>query len=224
MTTRTGTDLVSTDEDFLRPTYFIDSDHDDIVTFAREVTADAASEGERATALFAAVRDGIRYNPFFISQDTADYRASSVLTGGANWCVPKAVLLAAAARSVGIACKLGFSDVRNHLTTPKLEALMGTDLFVYHGYVEWLVEGTWNKVTPAFNSELCVRSGVSPLDFRVGHDALLHEFNGVGDHYMQYVSERGTYADLPLEQILQTLRATYPGAVFGSPDQADEQF
>ena len=216
--------MARTDNPLLRATYFVDSEHDAIKTFTARVTADAAGEGQRATALFAAVRDKIRYNPYSISQEPADYRASSVLSGGANWCVPKAVLLAATARAAGIPCKLGFADVRNHLSTPKLQALMGTDLFVYHGYVEWLVEGSWNKVTPAFNSELCARSGVSPLEFEAGHDAVLHEFAGDGHLYMQYVRDRGTFVDLPLEEILAALRTTYQGRVNSSMNHDAEEF
>lgn len=216
--------MTATDNSLLRATFFLDSEHDAIKKFTRQVTSDAASDGQRATALFAAVRDEIRYNPYSISQEPADYRASSVLTGGANWCVPKAVLLAATARAAGIPCRLGFADVRNHLSTPKLQALMGTDLFVYHGYVEWLVEGTWNKVTPAFNSELCARSGVSPLEFEVGHDALMHEFAGDGHQYMQYVRDRGTFIDLPLEEILTAIRTTYQGRVIGLMNHTGEEF
>lgn len=114
-----------------------------------------ATAGEQAAALFVAVRDEIRFDPYSNSQEAADYRASWVLGGPSNWCVPKAVLLAAAARASGIPCKLGCADVRSHLTTPKLEALMGTDLFLYHGYVEWLVEDSGSKVTPASNRALC---------------------------------------------------------------------
>ena len=31
---------------------------------------------------------------------------------------------------------LGFADVRNHLTSPRLRATMGTDIFAFHGYTD----------------------------------------------------------------------------------------
>ena len=72
--------------------------------------------------LFYAVRDGFRYDPYNVDHEPADFRASSVVVSPSNWCVPKSVLLTAAARSQGIPARLGFADVRNHLTSEKLKA------------------------------------------------------------------------------------------------------
>lgn len=206
-------------EIFLQSTFFVDSESDAVKDFAARATWGAATAGEQAAALIVAVRDEIRYDPYCVSQEAADYRASRILGSPSNWCVPEVVLLAAAARASGIPCKLGFADVRNRLTTPKLEALMGTDLFVYHGYVEWLVEGSWSKVTPAFNSALCARHGVSPLSFEVGHHALMHEFDGAGHRYMEYVQDHGTFLDLPFDEIISAIQMTYGGRLVGSTTQ-----
>ncbi|WP_233357585.1 transglutaminase-like domain-containing protein, partial [Vibrio cholerae] len=65
----------------------------------------------------------------------ADYRASEILKTPSAFCVPEAILLTAAMRAAGIPAAIGFADVRNHLNSPKLTELMGTDLFIYHGYV-----------------------------------------------------------------------------------------
>ena len=51
----------------------------------------------------------------------------------------------------GIAARLGFADVRNHLTSERLRRTMGTDLFIFHGYTEIWLDGRWVKATPAFN-------------------------------------------------------------------------
>ena len=68
-----------------------------------------------------------------------DYRASRIAGRASNFCVPKAILLTAALRAAGIPAAVGFGDVKNHLNSPKLSDLMGTDLFIYHGYVAlWL--------------------------------------------------------------------------------------
>jgi transglutaminase-like putative cysteine protease len=123
--------------------------------------------------------------------------------------VQKSVALTAAARAAGIPSRLGFADVRNHLSTERLRAAMGTDLFIWHGYSTFFVGGRWTKASCAFNAELCARFGVPPLDFDGTNDALLHPYDGDGSRYMEYVSDRGVYTDLPLEEMLADLSATY---------------
>jgi len=86
--------------------------------------------------------------------------------------VQKAILLAASARASGLRVASGFADVRNHLATKKILDRMGTDIFVFHGYAELCVEGTWLKATPVFNQSLCARFGVRPLDFDGRSDAI----------------------------------------------------
>ena len=71
-----------------------------------------------------------------------DYRASRIAGEAIEFCVPKAILLTAALRAAGIPAAVGFADVRNHLNSPKLAELMGTDLFIYHGYVALWLDGT----------------------------------------------------------------------------------
>jgi transglutaminase-like putative cysteine protease len=132
------------------------------------VTAGASDPRERAVALYYAVRDGIRYDPYSVQAAPQAYRASSIVQAPAAFCVPKAILLAAAARDIGIPARLGFADVRNHLASEKLRARMGTDLFVFHGYTDLYLDGGWRKATPAFNRELCSRFGVPPSVRRHG--------------------------------------------------------
>ncbi len=191
-------------------TAFIDSQDPVVREFAQNAIAGAPSEREQVRRLFAAVRDEIRYDPYSVSSDAGDYRASAVIERRVGYCVPKAVVLAAAARSLGIPARLGFSDVRNHLQSPRLAELMETDVFVFHGYTELYLEGAWRKATPAFNASLCVRFGVAPLEFDGTQDALLHEFTGDGSRHMEYVRDRGVYVDLPLARILAEFAATYP--------------
>ena len=142
---------------------FVDSDHPDVVAFAEEATAGATTDREKAVALFYAVRDRIRYDPYVISSnDPEAYRASRVLRDGVSYCIPKSVLLCAAARAVGLTARLGFADVRNHLNSPKLrERLGGSDLFVWHGYTEFLLNGRWVKVTSAGIVEKAIPLDVS---------------------------------------------------------------
>ena len=117
-------------------TAFIDAGHPDIRAFAERSVAGTTTDRERISRLFTAVRDGIRYDPYQLSYDPQDYVASNIISRGAAFCIPKAVVLTAAARSLGIPARLGFSDVKNHLQSPKLAQRMRTDVFVFHGYSE----------------------------------------------------------------------------------------
>jgi transglutaminase-like putative cysteine protease len=214
------------DDQLTRPTWFIDSDSAVVGKFVDQaldgVSGDDATTS--AVALFQAVRDGFRYDPYEVSRDRADYRASAIVGTTSNWCVPKAVLLTAAARRAGIPARLGFADVRNHLTSDKLEARMGTDVFYWHGYSELLLGDRWFKVSSAFNIELCERFGVKVLDFDGTDDALMHAYDQTGRRHMEYVSERGSYDDLPLDEMLADFDVLYPELVSspndGEPDEA----
>jgi transglutaminase-like putative cysteine protease len=209
--------------EYLQPGRFVDSAHPAVIDFARQ-HAQGAGERERAVALYYAVRDTIRYNPFqnFMADDA--YRASACLERSLGWCVSKAALLAGAARAVGIPARVGFADVKNHLTTPELTAKMGTDLFVYHGYSELRLDGRWIKATPAFNLSLCQRFRVKPLEFDGREDSIFHPFDEDDRRHMEYVRWRGEYADVPAEEIKRVFRETYPELFNLGPAAAQRQF
>src|SRR5574341_1715193 len=118
-------------EEYLKPTAYVDSDAASIVAFAERVTGAAPGPVDRAVALYHAVRDEIVYTPYCDFRSVETYRASACLARGSGFCVAKSALLAAAARASGIAARVGFADVKNHLCTPRLRALMGTDVFYY---------------------------------------------------------------------------------------------
>ena len=199
------------DPSFLAPGVYVDSDHPDIIAFAREAIGDATSDAEKTARLFRAVREKLRYDPYTIRFDPRDYAASAILKCERTYCIPKAVLLAAAARAVGLPARLGFADVKNHLSSSKLIESLGSDLFAWHGYVEIWVDGTPYKLAPAFNASLCARFGVPPLDFdpATPADALLQPFDGAGNRYMEYVADRGMFIDLPFQEILSTFERLY---------------
>jgi transglutaminase-like putative cysteine protease len=208
----------------LTATAFIDATHPVVQAFAQRAVGDAATIQERVSRVFTAVRDEIRYDPYRLSYEPEDYVASNVISRGAAFCVPKAVLLTAVARSLGIPARLGFSDVKNHLQSPKLAERMGTDVFVFHGYSELYVHAAWRKATPAFNAELCARFGVPPLSFDGSADALLHPFSAGGSAYMEYIHDRGAYDDLPLGPMLEAFARAYPGFGIGEASDADPAF
>lgn len=160
------------------PGEYVDSDHPAVEAFARAAAPADAGARDIASRLYTAVRDGIRYNPYVSMRSPESYRASSVLAAGNGYCVGKAALYAAACRVHGIPARVGFADVRNHLTTEKLRQSMGSDLFTWHGFTEVFVDGAWRKATPTFNDTLCAKLGVKPLDFDGHADALLHPAQG----------------------------------------------
>ena len=197
------------DPSWLAPTWFIDSDDEAVADFAAAAAGDATEPTEVAVRLFYAVRDGFRYDPYDVDHEPGAFRASTVVSSSSNWCVPKSVLLTAAARQRGIPARLGFADVRNHLTSEKLSAQMGTDLFAWHGYSELLLGDRWFKLSTAFNIELCQRFGVKTLDFDGTDDALMHPFDVAGNRHMEYVNQRGSFDDLPLDRILADFATIY---------------
>ena len=208
----------------LTPTAFINSDHPLVVEFASEAVGDATEPVERAKRLYVAVRDGVRYDPHSINFDPNCYVASNVIGAPGAYCIPKAVLLCAAARALGQPAMLGFADVRNHLTTEKLQRAMGTDLFIYHGYAALYLNGRWLKVTPTFNVELCERFGVPAMEFDGENDALLHAYDRDGRRHMEYVTDRGMFEDLPFDEIRTEFRTHYPEMMSDSWDRGGSRF
>jgi hypothetical protein len=47
------------------------------------------------------------------------------------------------------------------------------------------------------------------LDFDGHTDALMHPFDESGNRHMEYVNERGSFADMPLEEMLATFADVY---------------
>ena len=209
--------------EYLSPGRYIDSGHGRVRAFADE-NVKGATERERAVALYYAVRDKIRYNPFLDFSKADAFRASAVLESGQGFCIGKAALLAACARAAGIEARVGFADVKNHLTTPRLAETMGSDLFVYHGYTELRLGGRWVKATPAFNLALCQRFRVKPLEFDGREDSIFHPFDEDERRHMEYLRDRGVYADVPVEKIQQAFREAYPKFYSLGADAAKETF
>ena len=210
-----------TAEEALSATHYVDSDHPDVRDWAADVVRGQATPRDRAVALFYAVRDGVRYDPYVSSPDPGDYRASVIVGQDRNWCVPKSILLTAGARAAGVPSLLGFADVRNHLASEKLLAQVGTDLFAFHGYSLFLLDGRWVKATSAFNIEMCTRFGVKPIEFDGVNDSFYHEFDVEGRHHMEYVRHRGEFVEFPWEEMCRVFEEVYgsrPGIDPGTHD------
>ena len=194
----------------LTATAMVESDHPDIRRFAEQNSKSGAPAIDNAVSLYYAVRDGFRYDPYSIDLSERGLSATHVLTSGRGWCVNKAVLLAACCRAIGIPARLGYADVRNHLSTERMRKQMGTDLFVWHGYTSILLNDKWMKATPAFNVELCEKFRLRPLEFTGLEDSIYHPFDLDGQKHMEYVTFRGEFTDVPLQQILEDMDKYYP--------------
>jgi len=196
--------------EYLSAGRFIDSDAANVVEFAQDATAGAHDDADRIKRLYHAVRDGIVYDPYVDLSDPANFRASSVLSAKRGFCIGKAALLAAAARAIGIPARVGYADVRNHMTSPRLYEKIKTDVFTWHSYADIALDGQWAKATPAFDLALCQRAGVMPLDFDGKEDSLFQPFDTSGRRHMEYLKDRGTFADVPFDEIQTDFRVHYP--------------
>lgn len=203
--------LAPPDDRYRLPNAFVDSDHPLVVAYAERHRA--ADDVETAVALYYAVRDGFRYTPYEVSLVPEGFRASEVVQRSfqrGGHCIDKALLLAACARAVGIPSRLHFANVRNHIGTAKLEAALGTDLLVFHGYAELFLEGRWVAATPAFNRELCELLRVPPLEWDGRHDSIFQAFAPDGSQLMEYVHDHGSFPDVPFTLMMSEWRKHYP--------------
>src|SRR5579872_2586594 len=189
------------ENDYLHATPFIDADDAAVQDFARKAVGAAQTVKEKALALYSAVRDSVQYDPYLDFLDPAVFRASDVLRAGRGFCVGKSALLTAAARASGVPARPGYADVRNHLTSKRLQERVG-DTFIWHSYTELKIDGKWVKCTPAFDKDLCERAKIKPLDFDGVNDSLFHPFDQAGRRHMEYLQDRGTFADVPFETIV----------------------
>ncbi len=199
------------DPKYLKSADFINSAADNIIRFAESAVDPGQTQREQAVALYYRVRDGIRYTPYLDYGDPEMYRASCVLSNGYGFCISKASLLAACGRALGIPSRVGFADVMNHLNTPRLRKMNGGDLMRWHAFTEFYLQDKWVKCTPAFNLELCTKFRVKPLEFNGTDDSIFHPFDADQRKHMEYVHERGSFADIPFSAITATYKKYNPG-------------
>lgn len=197
-------------DEYLKSTYFLDCESETVRAFAAQAAGIAGTDREKAVRLYYAVRDEIRYDPYNIDFTREGFRAGTIISRRCGYCVAKAVALCAAARACSIPARLGFADVKNHLTTERLKKMLNTDTFFYHGFTEMFIDGKWVKATPTFNLSLCRRFGVKALDFDGAADALLHPFDSRGQKHMEYIRYHGSFSDLPHDLILEMFHRFYP--------------
>lgn len=196
---------------YLKPTYFLDCDSKTMIDYVNSILdGTESSDIEKAIKLFYAVRDDIVYDLFGFEIMSRYMKASYILTKGSGYCVSKSIVLATAARIAGIPSRLGFADVVNHLNPGKLHELLQTDIFAFHGFAELYLEGKWVKATPSFDYKLCINSGYFVPEFDGRHDTTYPAFDKAGNRHMEYISYYGSYPDLPVEKLLDSVKKHYP--------------
>jgi transglutaminase-like putative cysteine protease len=205
--------VVTSIEDYLKPTATIDCDNQLITEKACNLTKGANDTAAKAKNLFYWVRDEIEYNPLVPLEIFECYRASETLKRRVGFCVEKAAVLAAFARAVGIPARLHFADIRNYLVSPRLLEVMGTNLFSYHGYAELHIGKKWVKATPAFDLKMCREHRIIPVEFDGRHHALLHSHNSDGKLQIEYVKDHGHRVDVPVAEIMAAWLQEYGIAV-----------
>jgi len=210
--------------EYLGATPTIDSDHPAVVEFAQENSRGRDSQIDNAISLYYAVRDDFRYDPYRLDLSFNGMKASTTVKLKHGWCVTKSILLAACCRVIGIPSRLGFADVRNHLSTERMRQAMETDVFHWHGYTSLFLEDQWVKATPAFNRELCEKFEIGTLEFNGRADSLYHPFDLTGQKHMEYIREIGEFADLPLEQMSREMHEKYPKLMSASHESFESDF
>jgi transglutaminase-like putative cysteine protease len=136
-------------------------------------------------------------------------KASNLLTRNHGYCVEKAILYAAVLRYVNIPSRLFFGNVRNHIATERLEAILKSNVLVFHGCTEVFLNEKWVKATPAFNLSLCQKLNVEALEFDGTENSLFQQYDKNGNLFMEYLHEYGSFDDLPFDLYLSELKKHY---------------
>jgi len=197
-------------QDYLSETEYFDFNHPDVQAYAQQVLQGETDPVKQAVKLYYAVRDDIAYNPYVFSLDPNTLKASYCLREQVSYCIPKAVLLGALARAVGIPSRLGLADIKNHIASPQLIEYLRSEIFVMHGLTELYLNGKWVKATPAFNLALCEKLDVAALEFDGKTDSVFQEYNLDGSRHIEYVNDHGSFSDVPLWLLQKSVAEAYP--------------
>ena len=195
---------------YLKPTFFIDSDSEKIKTMANNLESSSNSKKELSIQTFEFVRDNIPYTiKDFQIDSRARFKASSVLDAQRGFCITKSILLVALLRANNIPARLHFADIINHRSTQHFRELMGgTNVFIFHGYAEVFLD-KWYKLTPSFESSLCKKHDYPLCVFTGTNDAILKTHDLKGRLFVDYIKDRGVYADLPFDDMVQAFLEFY---------------
>lgn len=209
------TNLTTSFEETLKPTFFLDYEQPLIKEKVKELIEGIPEDDDigKAVKLFYFVRDQIRYSVRNTreSYNKENWKSSLTLKTGFAFCIPKSILLASLARAVGIPSRLHYVDIVNHMTSERLKKDMGSNIFIFHGFVELFLDGHWVEANCAFDKELCLRKNFPAVNFDGKRDGLFAATNKDGKQFVEYIKDRGIYNDAPHQEIMQTWAIEYPG-------------
>ena len=207
--------LMTSIQEYLQPTEFLDFDKKKVSNKAFDIIDGLKSEKEKAITLFYWVRDEIRYNMSAFYMIKGNFKASVTLRRGYGFCVSKAVLLSSFARAVGIPARVHLADIRNNKVPQEIIDLLGTNIFYYHGYSELYIDQKWIKATPVFDKITAFKAGFLPVvEFDGINDGILSKFDPDGKLFIEYVKDRGVFAELPYDEMDRDIRKKYYKHVF----------
>ena len=196
-------------QQYLQPTEFFDFHKKRVQEKALEITKGLNTEKERAIRLFYWVRDKIIYRQgsFYLTKST--FKASTNLRRGYGFCVSKAILLSTFARAVNIPARIHLCDIINHKIPQKVIDYMKTNIFYIHGYSELYLNSRWVKLTPAFDKQTTIKGKYVLAEFDGENDGLFAPYDEEGNLFVEYLHDRGVYADVPFEEIKSVIIDKY---------------
>ena len=202
--------LILLSKKYLEPTFFIDSDSEIVINLAKKLTNDIDQDLERVKVLYEYIRDEFLYTlDNFQMINPSGYKASDIIQEKRGFCITKSIVLIALLRSINIPARLHFADIINHRSPDHLQKIMGTKVFIYHGYVEFYLSNTWVKLNPAFNKALVEKHNLPLCEFDGMNDVIYAPYDDNGNLFVEYVKDRGVCADLPFEEIRNEMEEFY---------------
>jgi len=208
-------------QQYLESNLFFNQKHPEVESWLKQVQG--KNDRERAVSMYYLVRDGISYDPFTLLEGAITLSSDFCLNRGIGYCISKAALQITLSRALGIPARLGLADVKNHLSSPKLDELLQNDIFTMHAYVEQYLGGKWIKSTSAFNKILCDRANIQPLEFDGIHDSIFHKYTPNGNKHMEYLNDHGNFAHMPQSFIQQNVVLHYPHLTLSFNDCISEE-
>ncbi|PHQ59280.1 MAG: transglutaminase [Sphingobium sp.] len=207
---------------YLQPTFYFDYTHENIRRLIAAFKTDRLSEAEKAIGLYTKVRDGYLYDPYHISLNPENYRASALAEKSRGNCVEKSIVLIAGLRGLGIPARLRLGKVVNHIAVERLMEKFGSNALTPHGSVDVYLDGNWLKMSPSFNASLCEKLNVAPLEFDGKTDSYLQAYDAEGSRFMEYLEDYGHFEDVPVAFMIKNVKEHYPH-IFDT-DQNDLEF
>jgi hypothetical protein len=94
--------------------------------------------------------------------------------------------------------------------------VLASNLLIYHGYDEILLDGRWVAADAALSQEVCKQSGIIPIEFDGIRDAD-YRLHNQKEIFYELVIDHGAFPDLPYGEMMSAMDAGYgigPASIF----------